>query len=79
MGGQEVLWYVVSDCAQLRARAAERYGAKVVVPRGGAVPVEHLMISSGDAARDVLAFRAAFAEQWLLGMTDFQVHIKYSR
>ena len=72
VGGQQVLWYVVSDCARLRARAAERYGAKVMLP-GGEAPVEHLGFSSGNATRDVLAFRVAFAEQWLLGMTDFQV------
>ena len=72
MGGQEVIWYVVSDCAALRTKAKERYGAKVLVPRGEA-PVEHVVHSSGNATRDVLAFRVAFAEQWLLGMTDFQV------
>ena len=71
-GGQEVMWYVVSDCAALRGKAAERYGARVLVPRNE-TPVEHLAFSSGDPARDVLAFRVAFAEQWLLGMTDFQV------
>ena len=76
MEGQKVIWYVVTDCAHLRARAAERYGAKVLLPRGGDLPVEHLMFSSGDAARDVLAFRAAFAEQWLLGLTDFQVRME---
>ena len=70
--GQQVLWYVASDCARLRGRAAERYGAKVLLPQGEA-PVEHVMESSGNATRDALAFRVAFAEQWLLGMTDFQV------
>lgn len=75
VGGQEVLWYVVSDCAQLRSKAAEVFGAKVLLPRGD-TPVEHVMHSSGNATRDVLAFRAAFAEQWLLGMTDFQVSVK---
>ena len=70
--GQEVLWYVVSDCARLRGKAAELYGAKVMLPQGE-TPVEHLGHSSGNATRDILAFRVAFAEQWLLGMTDFQV------
>lgn len=70
--GQEVLWYVVSDCARLRSKAAERYGAKVLLP-GGEAPVEHLNFASGNATRDLLSFRVAFAEQWLLGMTDFQV------
>ena len=72
MNGQNVLWYVVSDCARLRGKAAELYGAKVMLPKGE-TPVEHLAFSSGNSTRDILAFRVAFAEQWLLGMTDFQV------
>ena len=34
---------------------------------------DHIFYKSGNRTRDMLAFRTAFAEQWLLGMTDFQV------
>ena len=34
---------------------------------------EHIEHASGNATRDMLAFQTTIAEQWLFGMTDFQV------
>jgi hypothetical protein len=36
---------------------------------------EHITYSTGNTTKDLLAIRTAFAEQWLLGMTDFQVRL----
>ena len=38
---------------------------------------EHVTFSTGNSTKDVLAMRTAFAEQWLLGMTDFQVYAQF--
>ncbi|EIE18113.1 hypothetical protein COCSUDRAFT_60600 [Coccomyxa subellipsoidea C-169] len=67
-----VRWYVVSDCPSLRYKAADKYGPKVLLPTRELV-TDHIFYKSGNRTRDMLAFRTAFAEQWLLGMTDFQV------
>lgn len=45
---------------------------QVLLPSSKLV-TEHITFQSGNSTRDKLAFQTAFAEQWLLGMTDFQV------
>ncbi|CAL8469091.1 g8632 [Coccomyxa elongata] len=70
--GRPVYWYIVSDCPSLRTEAAKLYGAKVLLPSHEMV-TEHIEHASGNATRDRLAFRTTVAEQWLFGMTDFQV------
>ncbi|BDA45840.1 hypothetical protein COCOBI_07-6270 [Coccomyxa sp. Obi] len=70
--GVPVHWYVVSDCHTLRYKAAKLYGKKVLLPNQETV-TEHMEHSSGNSTRDILAFRTTVAEQWLLGMTDFQI------
>ena len=66
----------MTDCAGLRMQVRSSWGPKVWVPEAELAPV-HIdrLHSSGvplDAA-DVLRIHTAFAEQWLLAMTDFQV------
>ncbi|KAK9919098.1 hypothetical protein WJX75_009394 [Coccomyxa subellipsoidea] len=70
--GMPVHWYMVSDCPALRYKAAKKYGPKVLLPSQELV-TEHITYSTGNTTKDLLAIQTAFAEQWLLGMTDFQV------
>ena len=70
------LWYIVTDCAGLRLQLRNSWGLKVWVPRTELAPIHIDKLQSSGVplgAADVLRVYTAFAEQWLLAMTDYQV------
>lgn len=64
--------YVMSDCAGLPFRVAERFGDKVLLPSLDA-RVEHIDHFTNNRTNDILVLRSTFAEHYLFSMTDFQV------
>ncbi len=65
--------YVMSDCAGLPFRVAERFGDKVLLPSLDA-RVEHIDHFTNNRTNDILVLRSTFAEHYLFSMTDFQVN-----
>jgi hypothetical protein len=67
---QQVVWLLVSDSPVLRTGAARRFGSKLLTASG--LKLEHS--SHGNAAKTSLeGFLASIAENWVFGLTDFQV------
>ena len=71
---QRVIWFVISDCFGVRVDAKEKYGDKVMTNLQ-MLPTHLLDPGSDDGA----AFLLPFAENWLFGMTQFQVFTQNSQ
>ena len=70
MSGRAVVWYLVSDSQPLREYAKAKYGDKlhVTIPGNGLTLDHSTWGSSG-----YQGFISAAGENWLFGMTDYQV------
>lgn len=70
VAGQQVVWLLISDSSALRSGAEQKYGEKLVVTQG--LRLEHSS-HSNTAKVSLDGFQASVAENWLFGMTDFQI------
>eukprot|EP00887_Chlorella_sp_A99_P002550 scaffold6.g2550.t1 len=76
--GRRVAWYLVSDSLALRRAAVGALGRnRTIVTRTDDVQILHSRYSGLDGSISLEArrdgFRAAVAEQWLLGLTHYQL------
>mmetsp|Transcript_7862 Transcript_7862/g.16860 ORF Transcript_7862/g.16860 Transcript_7862/m.16860 type:complete len:466 (+) Transcript_7862:146-1543(+) len=71
--GQKVVWYVLSDMADLRPAIAAKYGPKVLVNTD--VQIEHIVKSPSHSDR---GFKQAVGELWTFSLTAHHVITKKS-
>ena len=71
VANRQVLWYLLSDSQPLREFAKEKFGDKLLVT----IPGEGMALghSTWGADDPYQAFISAAGENWLFGMTDYQV------
>ena len=68
INGQEPVWYLVSDSLEIRQRASEAYGEKIMTHL---TQPGHVWATDGQTQH--AAMIQAAGENWLFGMTDYQI------